>query len=187
MEAARVCLGVVTGAHGVRGLVKIKSFTEVPEDLTAYGDLSDEAGRRRFAVTLKGKAKGALLAQIEGIEDREAAQALRGTKLMVERAALPAIKEPETFYYADLVGLAVEDPAGQPLGRVKAVMNHGAGDLLEIEPAPEAGRATLLVPFTKAAVPRVDLETGRLVVEPLAEVEAGVEPGVGPGSEDGAR
>ena len=177
MAGARVCLGVVTGAHGVRGLVKIKSFTEVPEDLTAYGDLTDESSLRRFSVTVTGKAKDALLARIAGVEDREAAQALRGTKLMVERAALPAIEEPETFYYADLVGLAVEDPAGRLLGRVKAVMNHGAGDLLEIEPAPEVGRATLLVPFTKAAVPRVDLEAGRLVVEPPSEVAPGVEPG----------
>ena len=173
MSGARVCLGVITGAHGVRGLVRIKSFTEMPEDLTAYGALTDEAGTRRYAVTVTGKAKGALLARIAGVENREAAQALRGTRLMVERVALPEIEDPETFYYADLVGLAVEDSAGKPLGRVKAVMNHGAGDLLEIEPAPDIGKATLLVPFTKAAVPLVDLEAGRLVVEPPSEVEAG--------------
>lgn len=170
---ARVCLGVIAGAHGVRGLVKVKSFTEVPEDVAAYGPLSDPAGTRRFALELKGRAKDALLARIEGVADRDAAQALRGTRLMVERAVLPAIEEPETFYYADLEGLAAEDPVGRPLGRIKAVLNHGAGDLLEIEPPGGNPARNLLVPFTRAAVPEVDLAGGRVIVVPPEEVEAG--------------
>ena len=170
-ERERVCLGAITGAHGVRGLVKVKSFTEVPEDVAAYGPLSDQTGTRQFQLELKGRAKDALLARIEGVRDRDAAQALRGTRLMVERGALPAIEEEETFYYADLEGLAAEDPEGRPLGRVKAVLNHGAGDLLEIEPA-GSGTRSLLVPFTRAAVPEVDVSAGRLVVDPPAEIEA---------------
>lgn len=175
MIPPRVCLGVITGAHGVRGLVKVKSFTEQPEDLTRYGPLGDEAGKRQFRLTLKGRAKDALLASIEGVRDRDAAQDLRGTRLTVPRTALPAIDEPETFYYADLEGLAVEDADGQAVGTIKAVLNHGAGDLLEILP-PDGGRS-LLVPFTRLAVPEIDLAGGRVVVAPPEEIEARGESG----------
>jgi len=163
---SRVCLGVVVGAHGVRGLVRIKSFTEAPGDIAAYGPLSDEAGARSFAVRVTGEAKGAILAAIAGVADRDAAEALKGTRLYVDRAALPVPVDAEEFYHADLIGLMAEDRAGRALGRVVAVHNFGAGDLLEI--APEGGQS-LLLPFTKAAVPEVDLAGGRLVVEPPAE------------------
>ncbi len=166
---ARVCLGAIAGAHGVRGLVKIKSFTEDPANLAAYGPLGDETGGRRFEIAVTGQAKGLLLARIAGVADREAAQTLRGVRLYVDRAALPEPEEAEAFYHADLIGLAAEDPQGGPLGRVAAVENYGAGDFLEIE-RPE-GEA-LLVPFTQAAVPLVDLEAGRVVVAPPEEVEA---------------
>ena len=166
---ARVCLGAIAGAHGVRGLVKIKSFTEDPADLTAYGPLGDEAGGRRFEIAVTGQAKGLLLARIVGVADREAAQALRGVRLYVDRAALPEPEEAEAFYHADLIGLAAEDAQGEPLGRVAAVENYGAGDFLEIE-RPEG--ESLLVPFTQVAVPLVDLEAGRVVVAPPEEVEA---------------
>ncbi len=165
---ARVCLGAIAGAHGVRGLVKIKSFTQDPANLTAYGPLTDESGQRRFEIAVSGQAKGVLLARIEGVEDRDAAQALRGVRLYVARAVLPE-PEAEEFYLADLIGLAVEDPDGRPLGKVAAVENYGAGDFLEIQP-PEG--APLLVPFTKAAVPLVDLEGGRVVVDLPEEIEA---------------
>jgi len=156
----------VVGAHGVRGLVRIKSFTEAPGDIAAYGPLSDEAGARSFAVRVTGEAKGAILAAIAGVADRDAAEALKGTRLYVDRAALPVPVDAEEFYHADLIGLMAEDRAGRALGRVVAVHNFGAGDLLEI--APEGGQS-LLLPFTKAAVPEVDLAGGRLVVEPPAE------------------
>ena len=167
-EIERLCVGVIAGAHGVRGLVKIKSFTDDPANLTAYGPLTDESGARRYQVAVTGRAKGVLLARIEGVGDRDAARALRGARLYVARAALPE-PEDEEYYHADLIGLAVEDRAGAPLGRVAAVQNFGAGDILEIE-RPDQG--TLLVPFTKAAVPLVDPAGGRVVVEPPEETEA---------------
>ena len=165
--STRICLGVVAGAHGVRGLVKIKSFTETPGDIVAYGPLSDEAGTRRFEIAVKGMAKGSVLAGIAGVEDRDAAQALKGMRLYVDRAALPAPDEEETYYHADLVGLMAESRDGGQIGWVAAVHNFGAGDLLEI--ARDDGGPELLVPFTKAAVPEVDLEGGRLVIEPPFE------------------
>ncbi len=168
-EGAWVCLGAIAGAHGVRGLVKIKSFTQEPADLTAYGPLSDESGRRRFEIAVTGQAKGLLVARIEGVEDRDAAQGLRGVQLYVARAALPEPKEAEEYYQADLIGLAAEDPQGRPLGQVVAVENYGAGDFLEIQP-PEG--APLLVPFTKVVVPLIDLDGGRVVIDLPEEIEA---------------
>lgn len=168
-EGAWVCLGAIAGAHGVRGLVKIKSFTQDPANLTAYGPLADESGERRFEIAVTGQAKGLLVARIAGVEDRDAAQALRGVRLYVARAALPEPKEAEEFYQADLIGLAAEDPQGRPLGKVTAVENYGAGDFLEIQP-PEG--APLLVPFTKVVVPLIDLEGGRVVVDLPEEIEA---------------
>lgn len=165
MPAERICLAVIAGAHGVRGLVKLKCFTEVPEDVTAYGPLSDQRGQS-FRLTLKGRVKGTLLAAVAGVEDRDAAQALRGTRLYVPRSALPAPAE-EEFYYADLIGLTAETPAGESLGRVRDVYDFGAGDLLEIE---GEERRTLVVPFTRATVPSIDLAGGRLVVDPPTEV-----------------
>jgi 16S rRNA processing protein RimM len=168
---ARVCLGVMVGAHGVRGLVKVKSFTEDPGDVTAYGPVSDEAGRRCWHLEIVGPAPGksddVILVRVEGVKDRDAAQALHGVRLYVERSALPAPDAGE-FYHVDLIGLRVEDGAGKLLGIVKAVENHGAGDLLEVE-APDGG--AFFLPFTLAVVPQVDLAGGRLVVEPPAEVE----------------
>ncbi len=168
-EGARVCLGAIAGAHGVRGLVKIKSFTQDPANLTAYGPLGDESGRRRFEIAVTGQAKGLLVARIAGVEDRDAAQALRGVRLYVARAALPEPEEAEEYYQADLIGLAAEDPQGRPLGKVAAVENYGAGDFLEIA---RAQGAPLLVPFTKVVVPLIDLEGGRVVVDLPEEVEA---------------
>ncbi len=166
---ARVCLGAIAGAHGVRGLVKIKSFTEDPATLTAYGPLADESGRRRFEIAVTGQAKGLLVARIAGVEDRDAAEALRGVRLTIARAALPEPEDAEEFYQADLIGLVAEDPQGRPLGTVAAVENYGAGDFIEIA---RAQGAPLLVPFTKVVVPLIDLEGGRVVVDPPEEIEA---------------
>lgn len=171
MSRDRVCLAAIAGAHGVRGLVKLKSFTETPEDALAYGPLEDEAGARRFEVSLKGRAGGKggdlLLAAVAGVDSREAAEALRGTRLYIDRAALPEIAEEETYYQADLVGLAAVDGDGAARGRVKAVQNFGGGDLLEIE---EEGGSSYFLPFTKTAVPEVDLDAGRIVIAPPEEV-----------------
>ena len=174
--SARVCLGVMVGAHGVRGLVKVKSFTEVPEDVAAYGPVSDEAGRRRWSLETTGRARGVVLVRVPGVADRDQAQALHGTRLYVDRAALPALEEEETFYHADLIGLRAEGVDGQALGRVQAVENYGAGDLLEI--VDDEGKAQML-PFTKAVVPEIDLAGGRLVIA-LPEETAGAKQG-GPG------
>ena len=159
----RVCLGAIAGAFGVRGEVRLKSFTATPEDIAAYGPLSTEDGARRFEVTLTGQTKGALTARLSGVPTREAAEALRGTRLYVPRDVLPELPEDE-FYHADLVGLEVFDTGGARLGRVRAVHDHGAGDLLEIH-APGL-RQTALLPFTRAAVPTVDLAAGRIVADP---------------------
>jgi len=170
MTAARgrpICLGVIVAAHGVRGMVKIKSFTADPEDLVAYGPLHDAAGTRTFGIVLAGRAKDLLLGRVAGVEDRDAAEVLKGTRLYVERAALPEPEE-ETYYHADLVGLRVEDETGAPLGRVAALQNFGAGDLIEVE---RADGTSDLLPFTRAVVPVVDIAGGRLVVRPPAEIE----------------
>jgi 16S rRNA processing protein RimM len=154
-----VLLAAIAGAHGVRGLVKLRSFTADPADVTAYGPLFDEQGRR-YVVHVRGQAKADLLAEIEGVGDRDAASALKGTRLYVARDALPD-PDDEEFYHADLIGLAAEAADGRALGRVAAVHNHGAGDILEIQPA--EGRSEL-VPFTRDAVPVVDIPGGRVVV-----------------------
>ena len=159
-EAETVCLGRIVGAHGVRGIVRIKSHTANPDDLTAYGALSDEAGTRRLTVTVTGHVKGLVLARVEGIEDRDAAETLRGTDLYVPRAALPPTED-EEYYHVDLLGLRAESEDGTALGRVSAVHDHGAGPIVEIQP-PD-GPSTL-VPFTREHVPAIDIEAGRMVV-----------------------
>ena len=160
--ADRVCLGAVTGAHGIRGLVKVKPFTENPEDVAAYGPVEDEPGTRRFALTVSGQHKETVIVQVEWVGDRDAAEALRGTRFYVPRSAL---QEPDdgAFYHADLIGLAVVTVSGEALGRVTAMHDFGAGDLIEYVSADGVSR---MLPFTEATVPEVDLAGGRLVVDP---------------------
>jgi len=160
---ARVCVGAIAGAFGVRGEVRLKSFTAEPEAIAGYGALETEDGTRRFDVTLTGQTGNALVARLTGVPDKEAADALRGTRLYVERARLPEPDEDE-FYHADLIGMQVFDAGGTPLGKVTAVLNHGASDLLEI--ARPGGGDTVLLPFTRAAVPTVDMARGRIVADP---------------------
>ena len=169
MGRDRVCLGVVAGPHGVRGLVKIRSFTADPLDIAAYGSLEDQSGGRRFELAPKGVVKGLVLVEIKGVGDRDAALALKGTELFVERGALPVTAE-DTFYHADLIGLEAETDDGEKLGSVKAVFDHGAGVYLEI--GREQG-GVLLVPFTQQAVPVVEPSAGRLVVVPPVDVGGG--------------
>ncbi len=160
-------MGVITGAHGVRGAVTVKSFAELPEDLTAYGPLFDGSGKLSLRLRLAGQTRGLLIARIEGVEDRDAALALKGTGLFLPRSALPDPEESESYYYTDLIGLRVEDRAGALLGHVVAVDNHGAGDLLTLR---DAAGGEQLLPFTRAVVPEVDLAGGRLVAELPEEI-----------------
>jgi 16S rRNA processing protein RimM len=160
--AKRVCVGVVAGAHGVQGAVRIKSFTADPKDVARYGPVEDEKGERRFRLRLAGSAKGVVIARLNGILDRNQAEALRGLRLYLPRAALPPTAD-EEYYHADLIGLDVALGDGTPLGQVRAVHDFGAGDTLEIE---RPAGPPAMVPFTRAIVPVVDLAAGRLVVDP---------------------
>jgi 16S rRNA processing protein RimM len=168
MAPQRVLVGIVVGAQGVRGRVRIKSFTQDPMAVGAYGPLADEAGKRSFTLRAIGLSRGAVLAEIAGLADRNAAEALKGTKLYVERSALGGTDEGE-YFEADLIGLKAEDGEGRILGRVKALFNFGAGPLVELEG--EDGKTQLLA-FTDANVPVVDIAGGRIVVNLPVEVEA---------------
>jgi 16S rRNA processing protein RimM len=158
----RVLMGVIAGAHGVRGEVRVKSFTAEPAAIAAYGPLEDEGGARRLSLALAGTVRGMLIARIDGIADRNAAERLRGTRLYLPRAALPQ-PGAEEYYHADLIGLAVVLKDGTALGRVRAVHDFGAGDSLEVE---KEGGGVVVVPFTDAVVPVVNIAGGRLVVDP---------------------
>jgi len=162
---------MIVGAHGVQGGLRIRSYTASPADVATYGPVEDEAGRRRLALAVAGEAgRGIVIARAKGIDDRDAAEALKGMRLFVPRTAFPPAGADE-FYVADLIGLSAERPDGSPLGIVAAVDNFGAGDILEIAPA--AGGTSLSVPFTRAVVPVVDLSGGRVVVDPPAALMAG--------------
>ncbi|OYW55826.1 MAG: hypothetical protein B7Y80_04365 [Hyphomicrobium sp. 32-62-53] len=156
-----ILLGEIGAAHGIKGEVSIRTFTEDPADIAAYGPLSDKAGKRTFKIAgLRVTAK-AVIARLQGVDDRTAAEKLRNTGLYVKRGQLPDL-EPGEYYYEDLAGLTAVDAQGSVLGTVAGVVNYGAGDLVEISRPGE--RETLLVPFTKEAVPAVDIETGRVTV-----------------------
>jgi 16S rRNA processing protein RimM len=171
--SAKICVAVVTGAHGVRGGVKLKSFTVDAESVVGYGPLSDKSGERRFHVRLTGEASnGQWIATIKGITDRDTAAALRGTELYVDRDALPAPDEDE-FYHADLIGLRAELVDGAVLGTVLGVHDFGAGDMLEVQP-PRG--PSLMVPFLKAVVPVVDMANGRVIIDPPAGLLDGGKP-----------
>lgn len=158
----RILLGEIGRPHGVKGLVKLKSFTEDPAAIASYGPLTDETGARRFALTLLADG----LARIEGVSDRDAAARLTGTKLYVDRDLLPPTEE-EEFYLADLIGLAAQTESGASLGRIAQVEDHGAGSFLVLRD--QAGRETLL-PFTRAVVPVVNVAGGFVLVVPPVEV-----------------
>jgi 16S rRNA processing protein RimM len=161
----RIVVGAIAGAFGVRGEVRLKSYCAEPEAIAAYAPLWTPDGRAFPAIGVIGRAPGALVARIEGIATREQAEALKGTPLLADRARLPPLPDDE-YYHADLIGLPVQDAGGAALGTVRAVLNHGAGDILEV--AAPGGR-TLLLPFTHAAVPLVDLAARRIVADPPEE------------------
>lgn len=163
----RICVGVIAGAFGVRGEARLKSFCAVPEDIARYAPLWTEDGSRSFTLRITRPIAGGFAARLGGVATREEAEALRGTTLHADRARLPSLPDDE-FYHADLIGLEVVDTGGAVLGRVLAVHDHGAGDILEIA---RPGKGPLLVPFTRRAVPTVDLSAGRIVADPPPEDE----------------
>lgn len=162
-DADRVLVGEIGAAQGLKGEVRLRSYTQTPTDIAAYGPLEDETGAKRVEIERVRATPKALIARIKGVTTREGAEALNGTKLYLSRAALPE-RGADEWYVADLVGLAAVDPEGTPLGTVVAVHNFGASDIIEVAPA--SGGETLLVAFTEAAVPEVDIENGRLVLVP---------------------
>ncbi len=172
----RVCIGAITGVRGLRGEVRIKSFTDDPSDVAAYGPVSDEAGERSYKISVTARAKGQIIARLDGIDDRDAAEALKGTKLYVPKNVLP---EPGdgAFYQDDLIGLRVETEDGARLGTVKAMHNFGAGDIIEIAAENDGAgdKGGLMLPFTTEVVPVVDVERGLIVVAPPGFLEAGGE------------
>jgi 16S rRNA processing protein RimM len=158
----RLCVGAISGAFGVRGEVRLKSFCAEPEAIASYGPLYTEDGSRSFTVSLTRPVAGGFGARLSGVSTKEDADALRGVSLFVSRDKLPSLPDDE-FYHADLIGLDVLDPGGALIGKVGSVQNHGAGDLLEI--TVEGRKEPLLVPFTVAVVPTVDLSTGRIIAD----------------------
>ncbi|TJZ83602.1 ribosome maturation factor RimM [Paracoccus hibiscisoli] len=161
MTEDRICVGAIAGAFGVHGEVRLKSFCSDPADIANYSPLTSEDGTRSFGVTLTREVTGALGARITGVTTKEQADALRGVTLWAPRSALPSLPDDE-FYHADLIGLDVVDTGGTPLGRVRALYDHGAGDIIEVV----GGAQILMLPFTRAIVPTVDLAARRIVVDP---------------------
>ncbi|WP_146346200.1 ribosome maturation factor RimM [Falsiphaeobacter marinintestinus] len=158
-----ICVGAIGGAFGVRGEVRLKSFCAEPADIETYGLLTTEDGSQTLSVHLTGSVKGGFTARLTGVETKEQADALRGIRLYAPRDRLPSLPDDE-YYYTDLIGLDVYDTGGALLGKVRSVQNHGASDLLEIHG--DGLKNTVLLPFTLTAVPTVDLNTGRIIVDP---------------------
>ncbi|ABD53665.1 ribosome maturation factor RimM [Jannaschia sp. CCS1] len=156
------CVGAISGSFGVRGEVRLKSFCAEPSDIGSYGPLSTEDGAQTYTITLTRPVKAGYAAMLSGVATKEDADALRGTRLYAPRSALPSLPDDE-FYHADLVGLTVLDTGGEVIGTVASVANHGAGDILELSgPGLPSG---LLIPFTLAVVPTVDIAAGRVIVD----------------------
>jgi 16S rRNA processing protein RimM len=165
--SALVCVARIGAAHGVRGAVKLWTFTEDPFAVKRYGPLSSKDGRRQFEIAQVREAKDHLVATFKGVATRDEAERLNGIELYVARDKLPATDEDE-YYHTDLIGLAAVTTDGDALGRVLAIHNFGAGDIIEI--APLKG-ATMLLPFSNAVVPEVDIAGGRVVIKLPQEIE----------------
>ena len=159
----RVCVGAIAGSFGVKGEVRLKSFCAEPDAIATYGPLTSEDGARSFDVRITRPVKNGFAARLSGVGTKDAADALRGVRLYAPRDTLPELVDDE-YYYTDLIGLIVLDTGGTELGRVKAVLNHGASDLLEI--AGKNLKQPVLLPFTQAAVPTVDVASGRIIADP---------------------
>jgi 16S rRNA processing protein RimM len=156
-----ICVGAIAGAFGVQGELRLKSFCSEPEDIVAYGPLWSADGKTAYKLKLTRAVAQGLAGRIKGVETRDEAEAMKGIELYAEKSRLPRLPDDE-FYHADLIGLEVRDTGGKILGQVRAVHNHGAGDIIEV--AGPGG--ALLLPFTMAVVPTVDLTAGRLIADP---------------------
>jgi len=162
-EQDRVCVAAFTSAHGVSGAVRLKSFTENPDDVSEFGTLHSEDDSRIYNIeVVSHTGKGELIVKVDGVNSRDEADLLKGERLFVARSELPEAGD-EEFYHADLIGLTAKTVSGKTLGTVRAVFDFGAGDMLEI--LPKEG-ALVMVPFTKEVVPIVDIDKGRVVVNP---------------------
>lgn len=159
-----VQLAVIGAAHGIKGEVRVKTYTGDPMDLGSYGLLYDAAGKSYEIVSIR-PAKTVVVVRFAGVDDRNAAEALNGTELYVDHAQLPQDLEEDEFYYTDLIGLTVRDSDGATYGKVSAVFNFGGGDVLEIK---EGGKKPVLIPFTKVSVPQILMAEGAIVIDPLA-------------------
>lgn len=165
MSKEQVVVGVIAGAFGVKGEVRLKSFCAEPGDIANYSPLHTEGGAE-YTVKITRSVKGGFAARLSGIRFKDEADSLRGTKLYADRALLPNLPDDE-YYYADLLGLTVLDTGGETLGKIASVDNHGAGDIIEVR-GPKL-KSALLLPFTREVVPTVDLAAGRVIVDPPAE------------------
>jgi 16S rRNA processing protein RimM len=159
----KVCVGAIAGAFGVKGEVRLKSFCAEPEAIQTYGPLSSEDGSKSWTVKIARPVKGGFAARLSGVQHKDQADALRGIRLYAPRQALPELPDDE-FYHADLINLSVVDTGGVEIGKVRAVLNHGAGDILEI--AGPKLKQPVMLPFTQENVPTVDLSSGRIIVDP---------------------
>ena len=158
----QVCLGAIVGVHGIKGEVKVKSWTEKDRDIGTYGVLHDKSGSKELCLKVVGHSKELLRCKIKGVDDRNAAEALIGTELYVNREALPDLDE-EEYYQADLVGLKViEQESSSEIGKISGIYNFGAGDILEIKL--KVNGKTEMIPFTKVYVPQINIKEGFVVV-----------------------
>ncbi len=162
-DSDRLCVGIVKGTRGLKGELRIKPYTDEAESIAAYGPVETEDGSHRLMLSQTKISGAVVLAKAEGIETREAAEAIIGQRLYVDRAALPPVDKNE-FYHADLIGLTVEGQQGEKLGEIVAVQNFGGQDLLEVKL--EAARETAFVPFTPEIVPVVDVSQGKVIIDP---------------------
>jgi 16S rRNA processing protein RimM len=158
-----ICVGSIGGSYGVHGELRIKSFCAMPDDIETYSPLTREDGTGAFTVAIVRAVKGGFVVRITDVATKEQADALKGTQLYARRDQLPKLPDDE-FYHSDLTGLQVLDTGGETLGVVQSVQNHGAGDLIEVQ-LPNSS-ATVLVPFSLAVIPTVDLEAGRIIADP---------------------
>ena len=166
--AREVLLGVVVGAQGLKGEVKVKAFTQSPQKLGAYGPLHTKDGKS-FRASVTRETKEGAVVTLEGVNDRNAAEALKGAELFVPRSALPK-EDADEFYHADLIGLRAEDTEGRAMGSVRALHNFGAGDVIEL--MRDDGDEVFL-PFTREVAQEIDIEGGRIVIAAPEEIEAG--------------